>query len=192
MLRSFWLEYLVNGPSLKTGRIFVECKSNFMGFCYFPLLSSKLTLSLNLKAQTSFFLSFLFLFLHTLCFSFSSPPSLCLVSWSLLVSSFSIYFTPPPPLPHSFLSLSVHPSLPAALWQQSVMGLGCRRAVKAPPCPSSSSSASLHPCCPLPKGPAPSIFTQVIRWAETHRRLCPQGGQTLILFTIQISLFQTN
>lgn len=146
-----------------------------MGFCYFLMHSSELTLSL---AQTSFFLSFLFP--HTCCFFLLFTPLLSrLVSWSL-----------PPFLILSLLS--VHPSLPAALWQQSVMGLGCRRTVKAPPCPSSSSSASLHPCCPLPKGPAQSIFTQVMRRAETQRRLCPQGNQALVLFLIQMSFFQTS
>lgn len=70
-----------------------------------------------------------------------------------------------PPFPALSL-LSVRPSLPAALWQQSVMGLGCRRTIKAPACPSSSSSyASLHLCCPHHKGPAQSVFTQVMRRA---------------------------
>lgn len=135
-----------------------------------------------LKAQTGFFLSFLFLFLHTCCFSLS-PLLSCLVLWSPLVVDFH------PPCPTLSL-LSVHPSLPAALWPQSVMGLGCRRTVEAPPCPSSS-SAPLHLCCPFPKGPAQSIFTQVKRRAETQRRLTHHGGQTLILFLIHISFFKT-
>lgn len=157
--------------------------------------SSKLTLSLNLKAQTGFFfVSFSFctrvVFLLLLLLFFPS-----LVSSSCLHSSF--IFHPPHLAPSP--SLSVHPSLPAALWQQSVMGLGCRRTVKAPPRPSSSSSAPLHPCCPLPQGPAQSIFTQVMRWAETQRRLFPSGQPDpdpcpvthLLLFKAQLSkIFQ--
>lgn len=127
--------------------------------------------------------------------SFSSSSSL--LSSHLRVSTSSFIFHPPRLAPSP--SLSVHPSLPAALWQQSVMGLGCRRTVKAPPCPSSSSSAPLHPCCPLPQGPAQSIFTQVMRWAETQRRLFPSRQPDpdpcpvthLLLFKAQLSkIFQ--
>lgn len=150
-----------------------------MGFCYFPIVSSRLTLSLDLKAQTGFFLSFLSLSFCTRVVFLFLPLLL-----SRLVGDFH-----PPCLTLS--SLSAHPSLPAALWQQSVMGLGCRRTVKAPPRPSSSSSAPLHPCCPLPKGPAQSIFTQVMRRAETQRRLFPEGSQTLILVLIHIPFFKT-
>lgn len=141
------------------------------------MLSSKLTpLTLKLRLVS---LSFLFLFLHTCCFS--PPPSSCLVSWSPVV-----WFPSPPTLS----PLSVHPSLPAALRQQSVMGLGCRWTVKAPPRPSSSSSAPLHPCCPLPKVSAQSIFTQVMRRAATQRRVFPQGNQTLIRFLFKMFFFK--
>lgn len=142
--------------------MFCLCEVDFVGFCCFPILSFKLTFSFNLKAQTSFFLSFLFPFLHT-CFSLFLLP--CLVSLRVVSTLFLISICLAPPLS----LLSVHPSLTAALWQQSVMGLGCRRTVKAIPRPSSSSSAPLHPCCPLPKGPPQSIFTQVMRRAETQK-----------------------
>jgi len=170
-----------------------QCEADFVVFCSLPVLSFKLTLWFNLDAQ-SLFVSLLFL--HT-CFSLSSS----LVS-SCGLHPFLISVCPPPPISLSLppsLSLpllSVHPPLWAALWQQSVTGLGCRRTLKASPRPrpissssSSSSAAPLYPCRPLPQGPPQSIFTQVIRRAETHRRtLFPQASQTLILsIRVQIS-----
>lgn len=123
-----------NHPSLMTGRIYVLYKADFVGFCYFPMLSSKLTV--NLKAQTSFCLSFLFLFPHTCCLS---PPFSCLVLWSPLVVDFH------PPCPHSLTP--VCPSFPPGCAVATVgYGVGVSTDCQSTPLPL---LLLLHPTPPL-------------------------------------------
>lgn len=120
-----------NGPSLMMGTILILCKADLVGFHYFPMLSSELTLSYNLKAQTSFCLSFLFLSLHTCCFPLP-PPLLLLISIRLASLSHSC--------------LSILPSRlrcgNSRLWGWGVDGLSKHTPSPPPPPPPHSTPAA--------------------------------------------------
>lgn len=111
----------------------------------------------------------------------------------LLLSSALTLLQPQTPFFLSFLSSRLdgfRPPLPPlsppfSSWRQPGLGLGGRRAVKAPSRPASTPSASLHPCSPLPQGPAQSVFTQVTRQPVTPPLLPPP---TLLLFPLHLTV----
>lgn len=134
-----------NGPSLTTGRIFILSKLTLWASATFQCSSSKLTLSLNLQAQTSFFLSFLFLFLHTCCFSSSS--SSLLFSSLLLSCGLHVVVDFHPPRPAlSPLSVTVLPCRlrcgNSRLWGWGVDGLSKHPPAPPPPPPPHSTPAA--------------------------------------------------